>query len=279
MSGALLRASGVGFAYGEHTILDDLDLELAPGRLLVVIGPNGAGKTTLLRLLTGVLPPARGEIELGGAPLAGLARREVARRLAVVPQELAVPFPFRVREMVAMGRAPHLGAMGREGERDRELTAAALRELGLDAFAERLYPTLSGGEKQRVLIARALAQTAPVLLLDEPTAHMDLGHRVHCFEWLLGWIEARAAERGALLITHDLVLGARFAHELLLIDAGRVVARGAPADVLTEERIAAVYGVEARVTRDEAERVVITAVRSRFTERFGYPPGRDESHR
>ena len=119
MSAPLLRASGVGFAYGERSILDDVDLELSPGRLLVVTGPNGAGKTTLLRVLTGLLPPARGTVELAGAPLAELARREIARGLAVVPQELAVPFPFRVREMVAMGRAPHLGVLGRESAHDR----------------------------------------------------------------------------------------------------------------------------------------------------------------
>jgi len=264
-----LRATGLRYAFGDRRVVDDVDLALTPGRLLVVTGPNGAGKTTLLRLLAGVLRPVSGAVELGGAPLAGRTRREIAREMAVVPQELAVPFPFRVREMVAMGRAPWLGALGREGPRDRERSGAALEALGLGPFSERAYPTLSGGEKQRVLLARALAQTTPILLLDEPTAHMDLGHRLHTFEWLHAWLEGEPERRSALLVTHDLVLAARFAHELLLLDGGRPVAQGAPAEVLTAERIADVYGLDARVEADGEGRVAIWPLRSRFERRFG----------
>ena len=261
MSEPLLSARGVRHAFGRAPVLEGVDLELPRGRLVVVVGPNGAGKTTLLRVLAGTLPPDEGAVRLAGVPLDELSRREVAQRLAVVPQESLVPFPFRVREMVALGRAPFLGPLGRESASDVALTARALAELELEALAERAYPTLSGGEKQRVLLARALVQDVPTWLLDEPTAHMDLGHRLHCWEWLRGWLAA-APERGCLLVTHDLVFAARFADELVLLEHGRVAARGAPREVLTPERIAAVYGVEARVGEDEDGRLSLAPVRS-----------------
>jgi iron complex transport system ATP-binding protein len=261
VSAPLLAARDVSHAFGRARVLDGVDLDLPRGRLVVVVGPNGAGKTTLLRVLAGTLRPNRGEVRLAGVALAGLSRRDVARRLAVVPQESQVPFPFRVREMVALGRAPFLGPLGRESASDVELTARALGELELEALAERAYPTLSGGEKQRVLLARALAQDVTTWLLDEPTAHMDLGHRLHCWEWLRGWLAA-APERGCLLVTHDLVFAARFADELVLLERGRVASRGAPRDVLTPERIARVYGVEARVGVDEDGRLSLSPVRS-----------------
>lgn len=272
MSEPLLAASGVRHAFGRARVLDGVDLELPRGRLLVVVGPNGAGKTTLLRVLAGTLRADEGAVRLGGVPLAALSRREVARRLAVVPQESLVPFPFRVREMVALGRAPFLGPLGREGASDVALTELALGELALEPLAERAYPTLSGGEKQRVLLARALVQDVPTWLLDEPTAHMDLGHRLHCWEWLRGWLSA-SPERGCLLVTHDLVFAARFADELVLLDRGRVAARGAPRDVLTPARIAEVYGVEARVGVDEDGRLSLSPVRSLPVARGQDPAG------
>ncbi len=279
MSAPLLEGTDLACSFGSTVALDGVGASLAAGRCLAVVGPNGAGKTTLLRILSGVLAPEWGRVALRGSDLARHGRRALARERAVVPQELTVPFPFRVRELVAMGRAPYLGVLGREGPRDREIVQAALTELGLTPFADRVYGTLSGGEKQRVLLARALAQTTDILLLDEPTAHMDLGHRVHTFEWLRAWLAAERATRAALVVTHDLLLGARFADEILLLDRGGVVAHGPPGDVLTEERIARVYGVEASVSRDANGRLVIVAERSRFGERFGYPPGRDEPDR
>ena len=276
MTSPPLEAHGLSHRFGALQVLDHVDLALAPGRLLVVLGPNGAGKTTLLRILSGVLSADAGSVSVRGVPLAGQSRRAVARALAVVPQELSVPFPFRVHELVAMGRAPWLGMLGHEGPDDRARVGTALDELGLTPFAERTYGTLSGGEKQRVLLARARAQAADLLLLDEPTAHMDLGHRVHTFEWLRAWLAERNQARAALLVTHDLQLGARFADEVLLMDGGRVVAHGEPADVLTRERVAEVYAVEASVSRDSHGRVVIVAERSRFERRFGYSPHRDE---
>jgi iron complex transport system ATP-binding protein len=268
----LLEARGVRHAFGRAQVLDGVSLELRPGRLVVVAGPNGAGKTTLLRVLAGTLHADAGDVRLAGVSQAELSRRDVAQRLAVVPQDSHVPFPFRVREMVALGRAPFLGPFGREAPSDRALTEQALAELELQALAERAYPSLSGGEKQRVLLARALVQGVPTWLLDEPTAHMDLGHRLHCWEWLRTWLAATPG-RGCLLVTHDLVLASRFADELVLLERGRVAAHGTPAEVLTPARIASVYGVEARVGTDEDGRLMLSLVRSLGPARGQDPPG------
>jgi iron complex transport system ATP-binding protein len=261
MSAALMRARGLRHAFGAVRVLDGVALEVTAGRLVVVVGPNGAGKTTLVRALAGVLAPDAGEVELGGDSVTRLSRREVARRLAVVPQESHVPFPFRVREMVALGRAPFLGPLGRESKADEARCAQALVELALESLAERAYPTLSGGEKRRVLLARALVQGVDTWLLDEPTAHMDLGQCLACFEWLRAWLDAQPG-RGILLVTHDLALAARFADELVLLHRGAVVARGAPAEVLTAERLRDVYGVEAQIERDAAGRLLLLPLRS-----------------
>jgi iron complex transport system ATP-binding protein len=270
VSEVALHASGLGCVLAGRAVLHDVSFELRCGLLLGVIGPNGAGKTTLARLLCGVAQPSAGSVVLRGRPLAGLARREIARELAVVPQELALEFPFRVREMVAMGRAPHLGALAREGPVDRAAVERALAELGLEPLAERTFATLSGGEKQRVLLARARAQQADVLLLDEPTAHMDLGHRLYAFEWLKRWLAEAPARRAALVVTHELELAGRFADRLLLLHDGRVAAEGAPHDVLDPERIGRIYQVQAE--RSLAAGPGIVAVRSRID----YTARRDE---
>jgi iron complex transport system ATP-binding protein len=245
-------------------VLCDVGLSLGPGEVVSVLGPNGAGKTTLARVLSGVLRPERGSVALGAAPVASLSRREIALRMAVVPQEGRVPFPYEVREMVSMGRAPRLGPLGRLGDEDRAAVQRALTRLGLVELAARRYPTLSGGEKQRVLLARALAQGAPTLLLDEPTAHMDLGHRLFAFEQIRSWVDAAPAERAALIVSHDLSLAARFADRVLVLDRGRVAAEGAPAEALTAELIERVYGAEARVEIDETGRPIVVALRSRI---------------
>ena len=263
MSAPALRARALGCTISGRMLLGEVSFELASGALLAVIGPNGAGKTTLARLLCGVRRPDAGEVELHGEPLAALSRREVARRIAVVPQELALDFPFRVREMVAMGRAPHLGPLARERASDVAAVERALAELGLAALVERTFSTLSGGEKQRVLLARARAQESDLLLLDEPTAHMDLGHRLYAFEWLRGWLDDDRPRRAAVVVTHELELAARFADAVLLLDRGRVAAAGPPGEVLTPERIGPIYQVDTQLL-EAAGRPHVVAVRSRI---------------
>ena len=271
---ALLRARGIGHRFGTSQVLCDVDLELAPGELRVVVGPNGAGKTTLLRALAGVLAPGGGSIELMGAPLDRQSRRQIARSIAVVAQEIAIPFPYSVREVVAMGRAPYLGPFGGESDSDRRIVADAIECMQLEAFAERSFPTLSAGEKQRVALASAFAQQPAVLLLDEPTAHMDLGHGIETFERLREWIKSDPEKRAVLLVTHDLVLAARFADRVSLLAQGRLAADGSPEQVLTRERIAETYAVDASVSLDADGRLVIVARR-----RIDYTARPDEPDR
>ena len=240
-----LRARGVTFSYdaaeagGGRAIIHGLDLDIAAGEFVGILGPNGAGKTTLLRIMAGALRPA-----------------ERARLMAFVPQESRPGFDFSVLGLVLMGRAPHLGLLGIEGKADLEIARQALAFTGASALAERAFSTLSTGEKQRVVLARALAQQALVFLLDEPTAFLDLGHQVRIYELLARLRE----ETGATIIvaSHDLNLAGRYCTRLVLLRPGEVVADGAAEAVLTEERIRDVYGVRARVWLDpEAGPVVI----------------------
>lgn len=268
----LLAADGVSHDFGAGPVLEGVEIELRAGELVCVVGPNGAGKTTLARVLSGVLSPRFGRATFEGRALAELSRREVARAVAVVPQSLEVPFPYSVREMVEMGRAPRLGPLGRTGERDRRIVARELCRLGLTALAHRRFPTLSGGERQRVLLARAFAQETPALLLDEPTAHMDLGHRLFAFESLRAWVEASQPVRGALVVSHDLQLAARFADRIVVLDHGRVDVQGSPAHALSVERIERIWGVQVRIDLDAAGRLLVVALRSRIR----YAAGPDE---
>lgn len=216
----------------------DVSVSATPGHLLAVVGPNGAGKTTLLRLLAGSLAPQQGEVLLDDRALAELDDRERARTLAVVPQSESSPFPVTVREMVGMGRYPHLGPWERTGADDRAVVERALERCAVAEFADRQLGELSGGERQRARIARALAQEAPILLLDEPTAGLDLRYCMELFHLLR---ELRADGLAVLFVTHDLNLAARFADGLLLLDHGRVRARGVPDEVLSREALEEVY--------------------------------------
>ena len=236
----VLRGRGLAFAHprAEEPAVRDVSLSANPGQLLAVVGPNGAGKTTLLRLLAGSLTPQHGQVRLDDRPLDELDDRERARALAVVPQSESSPFPVTVREMVAMGRYAHLGPWERAGVRDRAVVERALTRCAVAELANRQLGELSGGERQRARIARALAQEAPILLLDEPTAGLDLRYRMELFHLLR---ELLAEGLAVLVITHDLNLAARFADRLLLLDRGHATARGAPAEVLSREALETVY--------------------------------------
>lgn len=237
----VLRGRGLAFSHpqAERPAVREVSLAVSPGRLLAVVGPNGAGKTTLLRLLAGSLRPQAGHVRLDERPLGEFTARQRARALAVVPQSESSPFPVTVREMVTMGRYAHLGPWERAGGRDGSVVERALERCAVASFAERRLDELSGGELQRARIARALAQEAPVLLLDEPTAGLDLRYRMELFHLLR---ELRADGLAVLVVTHDLNLAARFADRLLFLDLGRVRAEGAPAEVLSCEMLEEVYG-------------------------------------
>jgi iron complex transport system ATP-binding protein len=242
----LLQVDNVSFSYvaGRH-VVDGVSLGVPRGAVAGVLGPNGSGKTTLLRLLSGVLAPESGRVTLDRVDVTRFGRRELARRLAVVPQETHATFDFTAIEIVLMGRYPHLGPFELEGPSDLAIARDALTATGTLDLADRAFATLSGGEKQRVVIAAALAQGSDVLLLDEPTASLDLGYQLE----ITALLARLNRERGMTLVvsTHDLNLAAALCTELTLIRRGRVIARGVPGDVLTESNVRALYDVEAEI--------------------------------
>jgi iron complex transport system ATP-binding protein len=234
----MVDVRGVTFRYGEALALDGVSLSARPGEFVGLLGPNGAGKSTLVRLAAGLLAPAAGEVRLAGLDPARTPRRAVARVCALVPQEPKVAWPFTVREAVMMGRAPHQGLLAVAGPLDHGAVRGALEACDLVHLADRRIDALSGGERRRVFFARALAQEPRVLLLDEPTAFLDLGHQVAAMRM------AQVAARGGLCVVavlHDLNLAAAACDRLVVMAAGQVVAEGPPAAVLTAERVEAVW--------------------------------------
>jgi iron complex transport system ATP-binding protein len=245
----MLQASHVSFAYraGAPLVIDEVSVAIAPGELVGILGPNGSGKTTLLKILNGTLTPSNGTIQFDQRPLSGWKRRDLARRIALVPQETHAPFDFTVLDIVLMGRYPHLGTFALEGPADLSIAKQALASTGTSAFEDRPFATLSGGEKQRVVIASALAQSPELLLLDEPTASLDLGHQLDVQLLLAGLNRDRGVTM--VLSTHDLNLAAALCRHLILLRDGRVIAQGPTEDVLTPDTVRALYGVEADVYR------------------------------
>jgi iron complex transport system ATP-binding protein len=239
-----LMATGLSVRLARKVIVEDISLTLRSGEFTVLLGPNGAGKTTVIRALAGVLP-AEGRIEIAGRPLATLSLRERARRIAYLPQGHITHWPMEVASVVALGRHPHADAFAPATDDDRAAVRAALTATGLEPLAARSVTSLSGGERARVALARALATQASILLADEPTMSLDPRHQLVVMELL-----ARVAHGGTavLAVLHDLALAARFADRVLMMDRGRLVADGPPREVVTPEKIAAVFGVEAAMT-------------------------------
>ena len=242
----MLQATDVSFAYTAGIpVLQQVSLGVERGQIVGLLGPNGSGKTTLLRILGGMLKPTSGSVSLDGQPLSALSRRELARRVSVVPQETHAAFDFTVLDIVLMGRYPHLGIFELEGIGDLEIAREALAATGTAELADRRFETLSGGEKQRVIIASAIAQSAGVMLLDEPTASLDLAYQLEVVSLLRGLNGTRSTTM--VLCTHDLNLAAAVCHRVVLLKGGRVLASGTTQATLTSDTVFATYGVEADV--------------------------------
>jgi iron complex transport system ATP-binding protein len=249
MNRPVLETRDLSFAYGRgasaRRVLSGISLEIDRGAVVGLLGPNGSGKTTLLRLMSGILEPTTGAVFVDGESISAVARRDLARRIAVVPQETRATFDFTALEMVLMGRYPHLGPFELEGPADVEIARAAMRATGTDTLEDRLFATLSGGEKQRVVIAAALAQSSDMLLLDEPTTALDLRYQ---FE-VLAVLKQLNQARGATLVvsTHDLNLAASICQRVVLLKDGRVLASGPTGETLNADNIRALYEVDADV--------------------------------
>jgi iron complex transport system ATP-binding protein len=253
---AVIEARELTLRLGEREVLSRVSLELAAGDFAALLGPNGSGKTTLLRALLGLVQPQQGEVRLDGRPLGAQSRRSIARRIAYVPQAHAPCFPFSVREIVQMGRTPEVGWSGRLREADDAAVSGALERLGLLAFAERSYAELSGGERQAVLIARALAQGAHILLMDEPTASLDLGQQTRLMALLAGL----AQEGYAVLVSvHQPELALRWFNRAVLLQRGVVLGEGEPAKAVTAQSLSELYGVEVKVVPSEGRLFLWTA--------------------
>ncbi len=241
----LLEVDHLTVAYGVRVALREVSLSLAGGELLGLVGPNGSGKTTLIRAVTGAVPPLAGRVRIAGRDAARLPVAQVARLIAVVPQNPQLPEAFTALDAVLMGRTPHLRLLQAEGPVDLEAAQRAMLATDTWALAGRPIAELSGGERQRVVVARALAQEAPVLLLDEPTAHLDIGHQAAVLALMRTL--CRAEGKAVLAAVHDLTLAAQFCDRLLMLHQGQVVAQGAAADVLLPELLERVYQAQVHV--------------------------------
>jgi iron complex transport system ATP-binding protein len=249
-----LEIRGVRVAYDGHDVLTGVSLAVPTGGWLGLIGPNGSGKTTLLRAVCGLIR-FDGEVRLDGEPADTSRRRQLARRVAYVPQRPVLPAAMTVTDYVLLGRTPYITLFGTESRHDRAVAAGVLARLELDELATRVLGSLSGGEAQRAVLGRALAQEAPLLLLDEPTAALDVGHGQHVLEL----VDELRAERGLTVVAamHDLTLAGEFSDRLALLAAGRVIAEGTAREVLRERVLARHYGAELRIIEDGSGGIVV----------------------
>jgi iron complex transport system ATP-binding protein len=254
----MLEARDLTLTRGPNQVLRDVCATARPGAMLGIVGPNGAGKSSLLACLAGLARPDSGQVSLGGRPLTGFNRRDLARRVAYLPQEADERFAFTVREAALMGRNPFLGRLAPYSPQDQDLASQALAAMDMLHLAERSLTALSGGEKRRAGLARVLAQNAGqdqgIMLLDEPTSGLDIRHAL-AFMRLL---RHKAESRAVAVVLHDLSLAGAFCREILVLDRGRVAASGPTAQVLTENTLARVFGVKARVETEENGRVGVS---------------------
>jgi iron complex transport system ATP-binding protein len=237
-----IDVEGVSVTLGGARVLDSVSLSVSPGSFVGLVGPNGAGKTTLLRTINATLSPESGTVRVGDTDVHELSSRGVGRRVATVPQDTAVSFDFTVRQVVEMGRHPHRPRFG--ADPDPEAVDRALERTGTERLAERSIGGVSGGERQRAVIARALAQDAPAMVLDEPTASLDVNHQVETLDLVADLVEDGHT---AIAAIHDLNLAARYCDELALVADGELVAHDEPRDVLTEDRLAETFDADAVV--------------------------------
>ena len=237
-----IRCRGLDVDLGRRRILSGIDLDFSAGSLVGVIGPNGAGKSTLARAILNLLPAAGGSVAIDGTDVTRLAPPDLARRIAYLPQGQELHWPLSVERLVGLGRLPHLAPFSRIGAADQDAIETAMRETGVLPLRERIATELSGGERARVMLARALATGAPTLVVDEPLASLDPGHQIEVMALL-----AARARAGALVVVvlHDLAAAARYCDRLILLHQGRVVGDGVPSEVLSDEALAAVYGISA----------------------------------
>jgi len=261
-----VRAHNLSYAYQTTHVLNELSFFIRQGEFFIIIGPNGSGKTTLARIIAGLLKPKQGEIDIFGRPMTAYGRKEMARRIAFVPQLIPMDFPFVVEDVVLFGRTPHLGIFGLATDADAALARQAMAFTEVDHLAGRRLDQLSGGERQRVFIARAICQNPELMVLDEPTAALDLAHQLR----IMDLMEKMKAEKKitVVMVSHDLNLAAMYADTLLLIHQGRLAQFGPPTDVLTYETLESVYGCTLLVDENPLDHFPrVTPVPGRYIQR------------
>ncbi len=237
-----LQLAGISLSYGASRVVADVSFAATAGEFFIILGPNGAGKSSLLKLVAGIEKPDRGEIRVLDKPLSDFSTRDLAREVAMVAQQAPLDFPFSVADTVLMGRSPHLGLLGLEGEKDFTIAREAMRFTEVEHLAERRLDQLSGGERQRVMIARAICQEPKIILLDEPTTALDPAHQVRIMDLMERFRQEKKTT--VIMVSHDLNLAAMYADRLLLLKEGKVVVIGSPAEVIVPDFIRQSYGCD-----------------------------------
>jgi ABC-type cobalamin/Fe3+-siderophores transport system ATPase subunit len=265
-----IRAAGLDVQIDRTPILHDVDLRIRPGAFTAIVGPNGCGKSTFLRTLVRLLRPSGGEVDLDGRDLRDWPAKEAARRIALLPQSAQAPAGITVRDLIARGRFPHQSLLRQWSIDDERAVAGAIAAIGMADMADRLVEDLSGGQRQRVWIAMVLAQQTEIVLLDEPTTFLDIAHQLEVLELARALVTEQ--QRTVVAVLHDLQQAARYADELVVLAEGRVVAQGAPDDILTRELVAEVFGVQARLIRDEVGGLLVVPYGSPKPDLSSVPP-------